>query len=140
MRLFYFATLFLVLSVNSVTAEELTPQNQFICLDQGDGLRVTIPIFEEQALLNRLAVYHSDLNKQRSNYADRLENTKFDVKDVLITVIMPGGLIYAAAKQQQHNQVKTDLQDISKQLAELKLDMNQLALKSSMQSVAMLNQ
>lgn len=139
MRLVYFAALFLSLSVGTTHADKLTPQNHFIHLDQGSGLVVTIPASGEQALLNRLAVYQSDLNKQRTNQADQLENTKFNVKDALITVIMPGGLLYAAARHQQHKQAKADLLDISNQLAELKIDMNQLAPNFSMQSVAMLN-
>ncbi len=139
MRIIYFATLFLVLSVNSVTAEEQAPLNHYISIDQGGGLMVILPVSGEQAFLNRLAVYHSDLKKQRAGYADQVENTKFDVKDALITVIMPGGLLYAAAKQQQHNQAKADLLYISNQLSELKSDMHQLALKSSIQSFAMLN-
>ncbi len=137
MRFTYIVTLFLALSVNSVTAEELTSLN-YISLDQGDGLMVTIPTSGEQTLMNRLAVYQSELNKQMSNSAAQVEKAKFDVKDVLITVIMPGGLIYAAARKQQHNQAKEDLQDISNQLTELKTDMHQLALNSSVHSVAML--
>lgn len=136
-RLACITAVYLALCVGTANAEKHDVDN-LLALEQGNGLIVTIPVSGVQELLTHLTTYHSALNKQRSEYVIQVEETKFGVKDALIAAILPGGLIYAANKKQQHDRVKADLLDISDQLAELSLDVNHFVIKSSTQTVALL--
>lgn len=59
-----------------------------------------------------------------------LEENRLDAKDVLIAVILPGGLLYAAVRKGDLEQAKVELAAVSEDLDELSRD------RLAMQAVA----
>lgn len=79
------------------------------------------------------AILARDVEKMRGFYlrrqhelSQRVANKKLDAGDVIITVIMPGGLLYAGFRQQEFEQAKSDLQIVAAELSELSIDLQAL--------------
>jgi hypothetical protein len=61
----------------------------------------------------------ADLEMQIAGLTRLAKEKKFSVKDGLITVILPGGLIYAAIVQQQYDQAVIRIKNAAARLDEM---------------------
>jgi pyruvate/oxaloacetate carboxyltransferase len=106
---------------------------------QDNGLVANIPAHDASATLQHVQSFHSNLQTRQSQCAENVEETRFKAHDTLITIVMPGGLLYAAAKQQQHEQAKQAYTDVTQQLQELQQDLAHFQGTSSETAFALLD-
>jgi hypothetical protein len=71
----------------------------------------------------RLAELQARLGQRKAELSVDEEAARFDAKDAVITLVMPGGLLYAAFRQQQHYQSASQFEQVSDQLDELRSDL-----------------
>ena len=85
--------------------------------------------------LNKWERLHSKLQLQKEELARLEQDRKFNFKDGLITVVVPGGLLYAAAIQQRHKQTKMALDNVTIRLDELTQEIIEFRFTTSRQSL-----
>ncbi|MDJ0805976.1 MAG: hypothetical protein QNJ78_04005 [Gammaproteobacteria bacterium] len=139
-RIFRVAVLLFALSAYTAhadSAEIYTAQDGSLYISQGDGLMVNLSVLESIDLLSQVQQYRSDLMQHKNQYAEAVENTRFGTGDILITVLIPGGLIYAARRKQQHIEAQQNLvtakekfKDLTGDLAFLKITYGKTLLAS----------
>lgn len=91
----------------------------WIAVDPSSGLVSAIPSVSEEELLDDLTVMHSALQTRQNRLAQIEKDEKFSVVDGLITAAMPGGMIYAAIKQQRHHKAVLRLNAVNSRLTAL---------------------
>jgi hypothetical protein len=106
---------------------------------QDQGLVANIPACDSPETLRHVQSFHSELASRQTQYATNVEETRFKTQDTLITIIMPGGLIYAMNKQQRHEQAKQAYARVSEQLEDLQVDLARLRASTSEASFALLD-
>jgi hypothetical protein len=107
-------------------------------LDQGDGLIANIPSHEHAEMLNQVRAFRSELATHKQQAAVEVEESRFSTKDTLLTIILPGGLLYAANRKQQHGKAQQKLSQVSQQLHEVETDLRLLQNLSSQDSISYL--
>jgi hypothetical protein len=88
-----------------------------------EGLRTNLPTLSREQLRSRLAAFRAILQREKAAMGVREEDARFDAKDAVITLVMPGGLLYAAYRKTQHIQVQNQADEISKELGALRSDL-----------------
>ena len=117
----YRAVVFLLgLSVFTVQADYLEDAFSYrsggLFISQGNGLVINIPARETHDLLSQLQTFRTELKVNKDQFTTDVENTRFKTSDAIITIVMPGGLIYAANKKQRHTLAKKKLSLVTAQL------------------------
>ena len=136
-------TVWLLLGIHAVQAEGtgapgLDPSDTYY-ITQQDGLVANIPADDAPAILQHVRTFRSQLESRRARCAEDVESTRFKTHDTLITIVMPGGLLYAVGKQQRHSEAKQEYALVSQQLDDLKLDLARLKASTSEQAFALLD-
>lgn len=98
-------------------------QSEWFQTESPDGLVSNFPTVPRGELFRQLKELRADLKARKANLAAAQEDGRFDAKDALITLVMPGGLLYAAYRQQRHNRIEAQEGRVSTQLEELKADL-----------------
>jgi pyruvate/oxaloacetate carboxyltransferase len=136
------ATTCLLLSLFSAHAEgvDYQPQRQadVIHISHGDGLVTVLPAQNSPEVLRNAQTFLKKLMQRQTQYAQQVEKTRFKTQDTLITIIMPGGLLYAANKQHQHANAKAAFDQISQQLDDFNDDLAGLKTLASRATLASL--
>jgi len=133
----------LLLGFFSIHAEAGDAQKVFgagmLYIVQDNGLVANMPAYDTLETLQHVKSFQSDLTSRQARCAEDMEKTRFKTHDTLITIIMPGGLLYAMNKQQRHEESKQAYAETSKQLEDLQDDMARLQMSSSEETFALLN-
>jgi len=109
-------------------------------IDCGNGLVARLPataplelLHQVRTLKNELQVRQTELNEK---VAESRDNT---TRDVLITVVMPGGLAYGAYRTLQFQQTEKELENITSDLTQLEKDVLMLESVNDTNRVTMLH-
>ena len=139
----HIVTAWLLLGVCAVQAEGgdslKLPQVGMFYLVQHNGLVANIPAHDAPQTLQHVRSFHSDLQTRQAQCAEDVEDTRFKTHDTLITIIMPGGLLYAVNKQQRHEKAKQAYLKVSRQLQDLQQDLAHFQAASSEAAFALLD-
>ena len=92
-------------------------------VQHSEGLTINLPALSRDELKARLAELQARLGHEKAERSLNEEEARFDAKDAVITLVMPGGLLYAAFRQQQHHQTASQFEQVSAQLDELRSDL-----------------
>ena len=84
------------------------------------GFYVALPAVDSSELIELVSAYQASLTHRQQEIRRYLEDNQLDGKDMLIAVIMPGGLLYAAVR-------KGNLEQAQAELARLAADMDELS-------------
>ena len=87
------------------------------------GFYVTLPVVDSNQLIERISTQRAALAQREQEVRRYLEDHQLDARDMLITIIMPGGLLYAAAGKGNLEQAQVELTEISAVLDELSRDL-----------------
>jgi len=90
---------------------------------------IQLPAVEHAVLVEQIEILRSQLIEDKQELVQSVADNKMDGGDAVITVIMPGGLLYAAYKKARHEQAKNALVSVSADIEELSADL--LSLQSS---------
>jgi len=136
-------TAWLLLGIYSMHAEADDSLKFFgagmLYLVQDNGLVANFPAHDAPTTLQQVTSFHSNLQARRTRCAEELEDSRFKAHDTLITIVMPGGLLYAAAKQQRHEKAKQAYAKVSQQLQDLQQDLTHFKSASSETAFALLD-
>jgi hypothetical protein len=91
-----------------------------------DGFIVTVPVAPAGDLMTRIGSYRTALTKRKEILTEKAEDAKPTAKDAVITVLMPGGLLYAAHRTRQYQQAQQALAEVDERLAALAQDLTLL--------------
>ena len=126
-------------AVQAETTETLQRSEPGLLYIQDAGLVANIPARDARDVLQQARSFRSDLELDRNHCAEAVEETRFKSHDTLITIVMPGGLLYAMNKKQRHEEAKQAYAEVSQQLLDLKEDLARLQASTSQQAFALLN-
>jgi hypothetical protein len=70
-----------------------------------------------------IRAYRTFLTRREAEIAKYLDENQLDAKDTLITIIMPGGLLYAAIRTGNLEQAKAELAEVTEDMEELSSDL-----------------
>lgn len=109
-------------------------------LDQGEGLIANIPSHEHGEMVKQVRTFRTELATRQQQAEAQVEKSRFSTKDTLLTIILPGGLLYAANRKQQLGKAQEKLSQVSQQLHEVETDLKILQNLSSRDSISYLTQ
>ena len=76
-----------------------------------DGFVVEIPAIDPQLLAEELQELRAGLLLRRAELVTAVEELELDGTDAIITVLLPGGLIYAGYRKHEYEMARHDLVD-----------------------------
>jgi len=92
-------------------------------LQDAQGLVTNFPAWSRAELARKLVALRGNLRERAAELDSAEEESRFDVKDAVITAVLPGGLLYAAFRAQQHHQIQDRQQRVAEQVQDLKKDL-----------------
>ncbi len=87
------------------------------------GFAIDLPAVSHNKLIELVRTYQVFLVQRQQEVARYLDENRLGAKDTLITVIMPGGLLYALVKEGKLDQARDELAEINKDMDELSHDL-----------------
>jgi hypothetical protein len=135
------ALLLCLLAFNIQAADAMNSSSQgssWLYIEHGNGLITNIPVAGNQALIGSVKRLSQSLADKKEQLSKTVKKREFTKEDVLITAVMPGGLIYASYKKLSHNLAKKELAAVTSRIEELTMDMVRLADIENDARVAML--
>lgn len=84
-----------------------------------DGFILCLPAVNLTNLMGKTQKLKDTLEARRDTLDEKAGNGKLSGNDLLITAIMPGGLLYAAYRQGSMTQAKSDLEEVENTLEEV---------------------
>jgi len=87
------------------------------------GFYTALPAVNNNQLIDLLRLYRAALEQREEEVSRYLEENRLDTKDMLITVIMPGGLVYAAVRKANLEEARDELTEITEDMDELSRDL-----------------
>jgi hypothetical protein len=134
-RLFISIAIFCTASMLQTAHAEQAP----VLLNTPDQLVIHLPEIDHVALAEQVRTLRSQLIEHRQKLVQIVADKKLDGGDVIITAIMPGGLLYAGYKTARYEHAKNKLARVNAGIEEFSSDL--LALSRSVPvAVAQLNQ
>jgi hypothetical protein len=97
-----------------------------------------LPDVDRAALIEQVRTLRSQLIQRKQALVQIVADKKLDSKDAIITVIMPGGLLYAGYKKVRYEQAKNELARVSTDIEEYTGDLMALQSRSAPVAVARL--
>jgi len=99
------------------------PEAGWLQTENAEGFVSNFPSLSRSELIRQLRELRTGLQSRKANLSAAEEEGRFDAKDAVITLVLPGGLLYAAYRQQRHHRIAAQEQEVSRQLEELKADL-----------------
>ncbi len=127
----------IAVTVNAADSEGTFRAPEEMTTSNWNGLIDQIPSHAPDKVLGEVREMHSNFLSRQAELQKIVVDSKMKPKDVAITILVPGGLAYAAHKKLKQKRAKTELKSVAIQLSELRKDMLMLQLASE-RTVAML--
>jgi hypothetical protein len=101
-------------------------QDSFVTLEvmDPDGFVLQMPTVDPLILVARVNELRSGLILRKIELIKQVEEARMDTGDVIITVILPGGLLYAGYRKLEFEQAKNNLATVSADINELSSDLS----------------
>ncbi len=93
-----------------------------------DQFIIQLPDIDREALIEQVGALRSQLIQRKQALVQSVADKKLNSNDAIITVIMPGGLLYAGYKKIRYEQAKNELARVSADIEEFSGDL--LAIQS----------
>ena len=103
-----------------------------------DQLTIQLPDVDRTALIENIRTLRSQLIQRKQELVQSVADKKMDGGDAFITVIMPGGLLYAGYKKARYEQAQNELASISADIEEFSGDLTAMQSGSAPVIVARL--
>jgi len=109
-------------------------------IDCGNGLVARVPATAPGELVNQVRTLRSELMVRQNELNEKVAEDKDNAtRDVIITVVMPGGLAYAAYRTLQYQKSQEELETITSDLDQLSKDLLMLESVEGSNRVSMLH-
>lgn len=127
-------------NVHGKLMENDSPQQQaWLTIKHDHELISNIPIPATDMLLDQSRQLLAILDVKQATMRQVVQDAAFDTKDTLISIIMPGGLLYASHRKLSHIQAKERLTQVVSERDELAMDILMLQSVSGSMTLAMAN-
>ena len=127
------------LTANAVDTDEATQDRERMNISNWGGLVDQLPSLTPHELLDQVQELHSNLLVLEAELEKKVVGAKFKAKDMVITIIVPGGLAYAAHKKLQQKRVEKELKSVTSEITALNKDLVMLQSTIGEHTVAMLH-
>lgn len=91
----------------------------WIQVNPGTGLINSLPATIPAELIGRMEAMRAGLRAQKTRLARIAQERRFSPRDALVSIVLPGGLLYAAMVQQRHYQAAERAKEASARLDEM---------------------
>jgi len=131
-RCYFYLTTFVAIMTTSVSALADTAVNpsatdaqnrNWTPTENEGGFYTSLPAVNNKQLVGLIRNYQEALTQREQEITRYLDENRLDTADVLITVIMPGGLIYAAVRKANLEEARAELTEITGDMDELSRDL-----------------
>ena len=123
----------------TMTSASVLATDRFVQQDS-EGFCTSLPQVENITLTHHIREWRTNLLEQQQRLAERVEQLKFSALDAVITLVMPGGLLYAAVKRGNHLEKRQDLSLLTQDIEQLSGDLLTLeAISANLQIAALQN-
>lgn len=102
------------------------------------GFCTSLRAVELEGLAQRIRERRTTLQKQRSLLAKQVEKQRFSGLDTLITIVMPGGLLYAAIKRGNQLEGRQQFAQLNQDIHQLSGDLNHFEIAYGKMQIASL--
>lgn len=118
-QLFFYTQLSYANSV-FISKDKITDKRQ---QNQHSGFIINLPYVTTSEVLQQINRVQSALNQRKIALSKTEKEHCFTAKDSAISIILPGGLLYAAIIKLRHLKIKNQLNSVTKQINELDKDL-----------------
>mgnify|MGYP001811846298 CR=1 FL=1 len=91
------------------------------------GFITQLQVVDADTLSEQVQVLRSQLILRKQQLVREVGEKQLDSGDALLTVLMPGGLLYAGYKKAVYESARSDLADVSEEITEYSHDLSALA-------------
>lgn len=95
------------------------------------GFITQLQVVDAETLSEQVQVLRSQLILRKQQLVHEVDEKQLDSGDALLTVLMPGGLLYAGYKKAVYESARSDLADVSEEITEYSHDLSALAGQKS---------
>ena len=120
------------------TTTDTVAKERIIQQDQA-GFCISLPQVEPISLTQHIREWRASLKAQQLVLEERIERLKFNAMDTLITLVMPGGVLYAIVKHSKQVQRRQNLNLLTRDIEQLTGDLQTLESVSVTMQVAALD-
>lgn len=97
----------------------IAPETYSTYFIERGGFIFSVPSVRPVVLLTEMEALRADLEGGRLAWHQEVKRRKFGALDTIITIVLPGGVVYAAGKLSWHRQAATTLAEVSDEHARL---------------------
>lgn len=116
-----FCAAFMLKMVHADQASVPVPVNSL------DQLIIQLPDIDHETLIEQVEILRGELIQRKQALEQIVSDKKLDSSDAIITVLVPGGLLYAGYRKIRYEQAKNELASLSADIEEFSSDL--LAMK-----------
>ena len=87
------------------------------------GFITRLQVVDADTLAEQVQQLRSELIARKQQLVDEVDEKKLDSGDALLTVLMPGGLLYAGYKKAAYERARNDLAEVSEDISEYSRDL-----------------
>ena len=136
---YFTAVIFGLLGLQVHAGEAVNGTPDWELIQSGNGLVVQVPATTTHQLLDRVQELRGSLLARQEALSKTVEETTLDTADILISIILPGGLAYASYLKLSHDRARNELASVTKELSDLSRPLLMLKAENGEVSVASLN-
>ncbi len=96
-----------------------------------------LQVVDADALVEQVQVLRSRLIVRKQQLVQEVDEKQLDSGDALLTVLMPGGLLYAGYKKAAYERARNDLAEVSEDITQYSHDLIALAGQATSVAVAL---
>ena len=115
-------SVFALMLACTIAVTEAPADQRFITQDS-EGFCTTLPYLEKEAIARHIQESRLRMNERKLELEKRVKNQRFSVLDVAITLVMPGGLLYAAVKRGSQLKERKTLSLVTQDIKQLSGDL-----------------
>ena len=98
-------------------------QPELVNMTNPAGFVMQLAVMDSGELVEQLHELRSVQIMRKQALASELDAQQFDAGDTLLTLVMPGGLLYASYKKAAYARVKKNLDEVSEEIAAYAYDL-----------------
>jgi len=125
---------FAEIAAETVTADAQN-RNRTHTINSND-LHFDFPSVNYNHLIKQIRTSHTHLIQLKNENTKYLDENQLNSKDALITIFIPGGLLYAAVRKSNLEKAQSELAEITKVMDELSYDLLAMQAKVNTLTVA----
>ena len=101
------------------------------------GFITQLQVVDTDTLVEQVQMLRSKLIVRKQQLVQEVDEKQLDTGDALLTVLMPGGLLYAGYKKAVYERARNDLSELSEDITEYSHDLTALTGQTTSVTVAL---